>query len=313
MKRPASTPVSRERLAGVLALFAGLAVAQAESLVVRPSADTSLFEQYPENNLGHSRLAAGSLGTGSRSRALIRFDLTAIPTNATVQSAILAVVLVRSPPTAVASEFELRRVLKSWVEGDKGQPGVDSGAPGTIGEPTWNLRAVPDQGWGAPGGRLGVDFADAVSATTRIVREGDYQFGPADGFTADVQRWIKTPAENWGWVLRSQDEATKSTARRFGGREEAGSEPVLTVTYVVPGPDLRIDSFVRVGHEVKLQFAAEAGWAYAVERVSTLGDTNWMVISTLASKFSPTKFTVTDPIVAEGVRFYRLHLIGQID
>src|SRR5438067_6080788 len=48
---------------------------RADSIAVKPAADTTLFETTPDGNLGKvATVVAGTTAKGKRSRALIRFD-----------------------------------------------------------------------------------------------------------------------------------------------------------------------------------------------------------------------------------------------
>jgi hypothetical protein len=54
---------------------------------------------------------------------------------------------------------------------------------------------------------------------------------------ADVQGWLNNPKSNFGWMLISESEDTRFTARRFGSREDPNNAPLLDVQYVlVPEP-----------------------------------------------------------------------------
>src|SRR5258708_1699467 len=87
---------------------------------LHPVADTALFETSPDNNLGGwTNFPAGKtsgqppLSPPKRCRGLIRFDLTLIPTNATVTSATLTVQVVKEPFAGVGSNFGLNRMLRA--------------------------------------------------------------------------------------------------------------------------------------------------------------------------------------------------------
>ena len=88
-----------------------------------------------------------------------------------------------------------------------------------------------------PGGLAGVDFATVASANTFVSQVGDpVEFGPAPGLIADVQFWLDNPAQNFGWMLFTQEETTLRTARSFASRE-SGFGPVLTIEFMpVPEP-----------------------------------------------------------------------------
>ena len=74
-----------------------------DSITLRPSADTSLFATFSDNNLGSNlNLVSGANGSGLAGRALIRFDLgNQIPSNAVIQSVALTVNFVASLPGAI--------------------------------------------------------------------------------------------------------------------------------------------------------------------------------------------------------------------
>src|SRR5437762_2983885 len=123
--------------------LAALAIsgAWADTISLTPIADTSLFEYSPNNNLGGlTSVPAGTIRVLKRSRALFKFDLTQIPTNATITSADLTVQVVMVPPAVAttASTFDLHRVLRDWGEGTSA--GIPRGAPAKTNEATWNNR-----------------------------------------------------------------------------------------------------------------------------------------------------------------------------
>src|SRR5437879_1976221 len=74
--------------ASLWARFRGLALALtvlsgagawADTITLAPIADTSLFEEVPDNNLGGlTHIPAGTTVLSKRSRALFKFDLTQI-------------------------------------------------------------------------------------------------------------------------------------------------------------------------------------------------------------------------------------------
>src|ERR1041384_2382100 len=94
------------------------------------SADTGLFEQSPDNNLGGmTYVVVGTINLGKRSRGLFRFDVaSALPANATVTSATLTLTV--AVARGVNQTFELHRVLKDWGEGAGSGGGSGTGAQG---------------------------------------------------------------------------------------------------------------------------------------------------------------------------------------
>lgn len=192
--------------------------ARGETRTLQPSADTTLHQTTPDTYLGDQfDLAAGATKLGDKTRALLRFDLKGIvPTNATITTAALEVKVTKQPSNGGSNSiFELRRVLVPW------------------GDATWQVRSQPSEAWSQPGGGIGTDFSPNISASIPISDRGSYSFATTPALVADVQRWLDTPAENSGWVLLSQAEATPETARRFGAREDPVNTAQLTVEYTL--------------------------------------------------------------------------------
>ena len=66
--------------------------------ILIPVADTSLLEVAPSNNLGgFAGMNAGTTQEYNRTRALLRFDLSHLPTNTLILSAALQVEVTRQP------------------------------------------------------------------------------------------------------------------------------------------------------------------------------------------------------------------------
>ena len=176
-------------------------------------------------------LYTGRTGTDLLRRALIAFDLSGIPANATVTSATLTLNLNRTGPEN-PGDVSLRKVLRDWGEGasDAGFPG-GNGATSEPGDATW-IHTFFDTGfWTNAGG----DFSATVSASALVDLPGDYTWS-GSGLVADVQSWISNPATNFGWGIIG-NEITSASATRFGSRENVNTPPQaprLTVIYQVP-------------------------------------------------------------------------------
>ncbi|HKQ40423.1 MAG TPA: hypothetical protein VJ063_20295, partial [Verrucomicrobiae bacterium] len=84
-------------LIGIMAC-SGMAMC-GEIVPLTPSADTTLFQSFPDNNLGGiTSLAVGTTAHGLVSRALIKFDVAGrIPPDAIVTSARLRTTIARAP------------------------------------------------------------------------------------------------------------------------------------------------------------------------------------------------------------------------
>jgi hypothetical protein len=276
-----------------------------DSITLRPGADTSLFANFPDNNLGsNSNLVSGANGSGLAGRALIRFDVTTrIPSNAVIQSAALTVKVVIVPGGGgVDSVFDLRRVLVNWGEGI----GIgNSGSPANDGEATWNNRVYPATLWTAPGGAAPNDFSETASASLLVAGPANYSFDSTSNLVADVQQWLLNPASNFGWVLISESESTPFTARRFGSREDTNATPLLDVLYVLP-PAMEIQWVKSIGDQVQFGFLASAGQPYTVQHRDSLNSGSWLSLTNIDPQKTTTNLIVSDLLATNAQRFYRI-------
>ena len=217
----------------------------ADEVILTPVADATLIERAPNNSSGGAGFFnAGTTQVGTRNRALLQFDFSSIPSDASISSVTLELRVVRDPGCGIEnSAFGLYRVLQPWGEGVNVP--VDNagglGAPARPNDATWNSRfAGTSQSWAAPGGAPGIDYNAQPSSSAQIfdVGQSPYQFESTLDTVADVQRWLLNPGTNFGWMLISQSEESPFTARRFASREDPlGNSPTLVVDYeLVPEP-----------------------------------------------------------------------------
>ena len=253
-----------------------------------PAADTSLLEVSPSNNLGgYFGMNSGTTQNGPRTRALMRFDLSSLPTNTVVQSATLTVHVTQQPIDGYDfTAFGLHRMFRPWGEGDKipvTQPG--QGVPATAGEATWLHAFYPTNQWTEPGGQPGTDYSSIESSFEIIydVAGSPYIFPSTPELVDDVQAWINKPATNHGWMFRCADELPRFTARRFGTREDANNAPLLELKYLVP-PLLEISP--TNDSQVAIRFTAWAGHSYNVFYRNSLKAGEWRALTSVAA--SPT-------------------------
>lgn len=206
-----------------------------------PDRDNTLFET-PEgadelSNGAGDFLFAGRAGldAGFRlRRALLHFDLSAIPAGATIRHAELVLHQSKAAPGSPPAGMGLYRALQEWGEG--ASEGIGAEGQGNLaeaGDATWYHRLYPDTAWDAVGG----SFAAAPSAATTVGQTlGPFTWSCTAALVADLQDWLEAPAANYGWVLAGGEEAGYS-AHRFNSREHftPAERPVLTVHYQPPG------------------------------------------------------------------------------
>ena len=156
--------------------------------------------------------ASTSLSIENSKHSLLRFDVSAIPSSATIVSASLRLALSGS---SLHGTIDINRVLEDWDEG------MLAGAAGTA---SWNNRkpgiAWATAGAGQPGSSDATSQGQIPAAALGVM---DITIA-----AALVQGWIANPASNFGitFSLTSGDDC------RFASREGAdGSRPFLVVTY----------------------------------------------------------------------------------
>jgi uncharacterized repeat protein (TIGR01451 family) len=201
-------------------------MSSAQVIVVRPTADATLQEAFPDNNFGDgTTFTAGDRRRGGRTRALLLFNIaTNVPAGATVTSATLTVKVTSTPSGGVNSIFDINRVTASWGEGNGSDRG---GSPGAANQVTWRNRLGTGTPWTTQGG----DFAAVASSSQSIAGSGSYTFSSTAAMVSDVQSWLNNPSGNFGWTLRSESEGTATTIRRFGSREDPANAPTLTIQF----------------------------------------------------------------------------------
>ena len=297
-----------QRFGIALVAFAGLfARARAETVVLSPAADTMLSEYFPSNNFGAMTfMNCGTSERNYRNRALLRFDLSAIPSGARIDAVALKLEIVRNSVNGYAiAQFSLHRLLVPWGEGDKtNAPGGTSGqgSPATVGDATWTNRfAFTTNLWAAPGGGATNDYVPAASAANFIYNTSDYTFASTALTVADVQLWRDQPATNFGWFIVCDNESELYTARRIGTREDPANTPRLTVNYT---PFL-ISNPAVVSNQCTFSFTALAGRATAVQFNNLLAATGWQTLTNFSAPPADTNHVITD-FLAAPQRFYRL-------
>lgn len=241
-RKSSAVHLARRLLFAMLALTVAVS-ATADTVSLSPSKDNTLFE----DDQGHLSNGAGEWTFSGRTnmktfylrRSLLAFDVAgAVPAGSTITSA--ALTLRVSQNIANDHNFDLRRVLADWGEGASNS-NVDGGGGGAVAEvddATWFFRFysgepnLPSTDWATPGG----DFSGTASATLSVGGTGDYTWGSNVQMVADVQAWLDTPANNFGWlVLGVETEAP--TAKRFDTRESLtpSARPRLVIVYQPAG------------------------------------------------------------------------------
>jgi len=229
----------------ILFLFVFLAVwspaVMGDELTLEPVQDATLFEDEAGTANGSGRYLfmgrVGEDGDDKLRRALVRFDLSGIPTHAIINSVDVHFEITKVPLKDIrVGTATLHRVTSSWGEGASNAPGGEGqGIAAQANDATWQYRFYDGTDWSVPGG----DFVSTPSASqpyNAIEEPLDFSSSDDAGLIADVQAWVEMPASNHGWMLLGEEsEVLNYTARQLVSREDVGDlGPKLVVDFTVP-------------------------------------------------------------------------------
>jgi hypothetical protein len=203
--------------------------APAAELVVGPQRDATIFGGP---GYDHSADGAGPhlwtsvIASGVKRRALVAFDLSAIPPGARIDAVELRMYQSRARD---GHEVSVYRLLETWGEGSSDAGGSGNGTAAMPGDSTWINRFHPGSAWQSPGGSRAAQASDVALVGAQ---SGTYAWSGA-ALLADVQRWVNEPAQNHGWLLIG-DERIEQNAKRFESRQFGANGPQLRVVYTPP-------------------------------------------------------------------------------
>ncbi len=182
-------------------------------VTLNPAADSTLSQAAPATNYGAIvQIQEYPWSPSWSKRGLIHFDLTALPGNALVGSAILR--LHEAQAYGVGTQtVALHRMAQNWTE-----PGV-----------TWN-RYDGTSNWIALGG----DFSSTATATTNISWTGAVKWDTWN-VQSDVQNFLSGTQQNYGWLIKDNVENASQAYWYFDSREAATNRPQLVIDYSVTG------------------------------------------------------------------------------
>jgi hypothetical protein len=208
-------------------------VASAATVTITANRDATLYEDPAGAQSSGASLfvMTGRVGTNDSSplrRALVQFDLSALPAGAVITAAELTMTATRVKDNT-AFVTTLQRVTAGWTEGTTNAGSGGNGAPADAGDATWLHRSSPSL-WANAGG----DFSATISASQTIGALGSYTWS-SSGVVSDVQFWADNPSQNFGWMVRG-NEQTPQSVKEFSSHEGAAA-PSLLITYTqVPEP-----------------------------------------------------------------------------
>jgi hypothetical protein len=197
------------------------------TISLSPVSDNTMYSENNNSNGAGQNIFIGVTAVGSIRRALMRFDLSSIPSGATITNATLTLSITKANGV---QGIELHKALASWGEGTSDATGNEGpGIAPTTNDATWNFRFFGSpSNWASAGG----DFAATISASASVPNVGTVNIS-GSGMVADLNNWLSSPSTNFGWIFKGTDETGSVKARRFGSRENGSValQPTLSITY----------------------------------------------------------------------------------
>jgi len=171
--------------------------------------DDWMTADYPTTNYGTG--TNGHLQYNTQDRQVHQFNLSSIPSNATITSATLSIYVYQV--SGGTPNINCYRILKQWDEM----------------QVTYNNR-LTGTAWGTPGLLSGTDYAATAIATSgNISAAGWANFT----VTSTVQSWVNGSQTNYG-VMYKLSSAGHLYTRMSDYTTDTTLRPKLTITYTVP-------------------------------------------------------------------------------
>ena len=218
----------------VVLLFSATSSIAQTTMTFNPSKDNTLIERSDgsKSNGSGTLFFVGRVGTNANAqppirRGLVAFDLVGtIPEGATITNVTLTLNMSRSQNSSNRN-ITLNRLSADWGEGTSNSSQGNGDASATN-DATWLHRFFDTELWTNQGG----DFSGTASATAAVGGTGSYTWGSTTEMIANVQDWLDNPANNFGWIIRG-DEETSQSVKGFSTKE-GSTPPMLTVTFTPP-------------------------------------------------------------------------------
>lgn len=158
-------------------------------------------------------------------RGLVQFDLSTIPANATIQTVVIKLFVVKG--RADTMDLKVHRVTNSWGEGSSNSFGGAGGAA-ALNDATWVSRFFGTSlKWTSQGG----DYLSTISASKMLSEEGNVSYEITDAqLVSDVVFWLNNPSLNHGWLL---EDDTALSAKAIASRQNtnAAIRPQLIIQW----------------------------------------------------------------------------------
>lgn len=224
-------------LASLLFSF-GYLQAQTNTILIPASKNNTLIED-PNGGLSNGTgtyLYSGRTNATSQSirRALIQFDLSFIPGNAVIDTAIIHL-NIASNAAAINGNKQLNfhRLISDWGEGSSAESATDlgtgSGALVTNGSATWLDGIYNTSPWMQAGGDYHANPSASISAASP--NTNNFTLIGSQSITADVRNWHQGNIPNYGWIIKGDESVAGSLLIFFSRASSSSHSPRLEISY----------------------------------------------------------------------------------
>ena len=199
-----------KKLLSVILLFS-LVIANAQKIdTIFASKDNSIFSENANGAAGAStELFAGQiggLGSNALRRALIKFELAGLVIDTANIDSVKVYFFSTKNSSSTDRTHTLHKLTKDWGEGtsvnSQGKPGTAS-----TGEATWDFAKSTSTAWSTKGG----DFVSDASGSATVSTVSSVLFSSNNKMLEkDVISWIKSPNSNNGWIMKGDEQNSKS-------------------------------------------------------------------------------------------------------
>lgn len=238
--------------------------------------DSHIFINKPNNNAGGEIMfeASGNGGAADAKHALIRFDLSSLPTTLQIDSAWVAFYFTQTrTPLLGDKTLGIFRMNRPWGEGSGDDPGGFDGRLAQSGEANWFHAFFNTLAWTVPG-------ANGIPTDHEAQAESERTFSPVflkTGWmewpnTQMVQFWMAHPDSNFGFTLRETTISPQTGIIDFASSEH-------------PDSTVRPMLYVQIGALTRtiVQMVSESHTANSITvTAQILGDENQNATATLA-------------------------------
>jgi hypothetical protein len=254
------------------------------SVTVRPAVDTSIFSTA-NNPRGNVTILSGTRHNGIRDRGLLRFDISAVPTNATINSALLRMRLLAAPRNPAESTFKIYPALKAW--------GADA---------TWT-NASGTTAWAGAGGVAGLDYGTNGIPGEYAAASGDLLFSFSGENLEQIAEWVNNPAANHGWFFISDQEESLGSARHVAS-SESDFPPEFKVEYSLPVDTPLMRTARRESTNLLFEIDGTAAWIYRIEGRDQVDRGPWTIVTNAPAGNALAPILIQVPMTNEH-RFFR--------